>query len=78
MRKPSESRPPVKSADEIDQVVQCYLTATNQEGKLKRLSYGIYLLGTRKIGVFVKNGKPLVRIGGGAMVHLDVYLVNHS
>ena len=78
-RRPSESRTPtVKYADEIDQVVQTYLAFTDQEGRLKRLSYGVYLLGSRKIGVYVKNGKPLVRIGGGAMVHLDVYLVNHS
>ena len=76
-RRPSISRS-IKGADEIDDVVQTFLTETNQVGRLQQLSYGIYMLGSRKIGVHIKNGKPLVRIGGGAMVHLDLYLVTHS
>ena len=77
-RTPAPSSRTWKSQDEIDQVVQSYLAETDQIGRLRRVSYGIYLLGCKKIGVSVKNGKPLVRIGGGASVHLDVYLVTHS
>lgn len=66
-----------KPRDEIDEVVQAYLRETDQVGRLRWLSYGVYLLGTKKIGVTVKNGKPLVRIGGGAFVHLDLYFVTH-
>ena len=77
-RRDSLNPPSVKHADEIDEVVQMYLSESDQLGRLKRLAYGIYSLGNKKIGISVKNGKPLVRIGGGAMVHLDVYLVTHS
>lgn len=66
-----------KPRDEVDEVVQEYLRETDQVGRLRWLSYGVYLLGTKKIGVTVKNGKPLVRIGGGAFVHLDLYFVTH-
>jgi hypothetical protein len=68
----------VRSVDEVDEVVQNYLAETNQVGRLARQSYGVYLLGNKRIGISVKNGKPLVRIGGGAMIHLDLYLVNHA
>ena len=77
-RTPANTTRATKFADEIDEVVQNYLTDTNQTGRLRRVSYGVYSQGLKKIGVSVKNGKPLVRIGGGASVHLDVYLVTHS
>ena len=78
LRRESTDKPSFKPADEIDEVVQMYLNESDQLGRVKRLAYGVYLLGNKKIGISVKNGKPLVRIGGGAMVHLDVYLVTHS
>jgi hypothetical protein len=71
----SQTRP--KPRDDIDEVVQEYLREIDQVGRIRWVSHGVYLLGNRKIGVTVKNGKPLVRIGGGAFVHLEVYLVNH-
>ena len=65
--------------DEIDEVVQAHLRAVDQTGRLTRLSYGVYSVGggTKRVSISVKNGKPLVRIGGGASIHLDTYLVNH-
>ena len=67
-----------RSVDDVDEVVQSYLNETNQAGRITRQSYGVYLLGNKRIAISVKNGKPLVRIGGGAMIHLDLYLVNHA
>ena len=66
-----------KYADEIDAVVQVSLGEQESAGRLKRVSYGVYSLGAKQIGVSVKNGKPLVRIGGGASVNLETYLDTH-
>lgn len=66
-----------KYADEIDAVVQEHLGEQDVAGRLKRVSYGVYSLGAKRIGISVKNGKPLVRIGGGASVSLDTYLDTH-
>ncbi len=73
-----QARSVQRAEDEIDEVVLTYLADTYQVGRLKRVSYGVYLLGNKRVGISVKIGKPLVRIGGGAMIHLDLYLVNHS
>jgi hypothetical protein len=67
----------LRAVDDVDEVVLSYLRETDQIGRLKRHSYGIYTLGNKQIAIIIKNGKPLVRIGGGAMVHLDVFLVTH-
>ena len=74
-RPESQTRP--RARDDIDQVVQEYLKEVDQAGRIRWVSYGVYLMGNKKIGVTIKNGKPLVRIGGGAFVHLEVYLVTH-
>lgn len=70
-------RPVKKYADEIDAVVHEYLGDQEEVGRLKRVSYGVYSLGAKRIGICVKNGKPLVRIGGGASVNLETYLDTH-
>lgn len=75
---PTRSKNIPRSEDEIDEVVQSYLMDTDQLGRLARVAYGVYRLGNKRVGISVKNGKPLVKIGGGAMIHLDLYLVNHS
>ena len=78
-KRPSTAHPSSRRPhDEIDAIVQSHLAQANEIGRLVRLSRGVYSVngGSRKYTVCIKNGKPLVQIGGGAYVTLSVFLIN--
>ena len=51
--------------DEIDELFVQHLNKADIDLEIKRLGYGQYMFGTKKISVKMLNGKLLIRVGGG-------------
>ena len=67
--------------DPVDEKVAEYLNSVTDRQKLKimflRESSGVYEFGTRRVEVNVKQGKILIRIGGGYMP-IDEFLEQYT
>ena len=53
--------------DEVDELLAKYINEMEISLPIRRLEFGYYLFGTRKIYAKVMNGKLVVRVGGGYM-----------
>ena len=51
--------------DEVDELLAKYINEMQISVPIRRLEFGYYLFGTRKIYAKVMNGKLVVRVGGG-------------
>jgi len=56
-----------RKGDAVDEMVEDYLNANDTHLPIERIKKGQYLFGTKKIAAEVRNGKLLVRVGGGFM-----------
>lgn len=53
--------------DEVDELLARYINDMDITVPIRRLEFGYYLFGTRKIYAKVMNQKLVVRVGGGYM-----------
>jgi len=53
--------------DEVDELLAKYINEMEIQLPIRRLEFGYYLFGTKKIYAKVMNGKLVVRVGGGYM-----------
>ena len=63
----SSSQVVSSSNDQVDELMQEYLSLNDSPVPIQKLSGGNYMFGTRKIYAKVMNGKIMVRVGGGYM-----------
>lgn len=65
----------------IDKLLTAYLAANDQPNLFVKNSDGAYIYGNKKVGVLVRNGSLVVRVGGGYMCideFIRVYDTNKS
>jgi hypothetical protein len=53
--------------EQIDKLLTEYLAANNHPNPFVKMSDGAYSFGNKKVGVLVRNGSLIVRVGGGYM-----------
>ena len=51
----------------MDKLLNVYLAAYNYPNHFTKLGDGIYCCGNKKVGICVRNGALVVRVGGGYM-----------
>jgi hypothetical protein len=56
-----------KAMDSIDQLLKDYMHVNNIKNPFVRISEGLYTFGNKRLSVAVRNGMPVVRVGGGYM-----------
>lgn len=55
------------AGDQVDELLAKYINEMDIQVPIRRLEFGYYLFGTRKIYAKVLNNKLVVRVGGGYM-----------
>ena len=63
--------------DEVDELLAKYINEMELTLPVRRLEYGYYLFGTKKIYAKVMNGKLVVRVGGGYMTFKE-FIETHA
>ena len=55
-------------SDNIDKALRDYIRESGFVNHFSKISEGVYQYGTKKISLSLKNGIPLIRVGGGYML----------
>lgn len=76
----SFSQPRARS-DNVDTELKCYLLKAGIRNPFVKVSEGLYSLGNKRFSISLRNGAPVIRVGGGYMFieeFLKIYLTQNK